>query len=174
MGCPHASACPLFPYLNASLGAWRVSYCDSANGWRGCARFILAGQGKPVPLALLPNGRLPVSMLPRVGRADSLDVAHDLRNDQPAEGSRTVVAAPSAGHADAPPTWAGQGLFAHPGPRKEHLSHAQHARSTPAASNPAKTQRDGSGAESVQQQDWTPTPTPSWWRRVWNWLGGPV
>lgn len=71
MGCSHARHCPLFPYLNASLGSWREAYCDSAAGWSDCARYRLSSNGEPVPLALLPNGRLPVSMIPNLARAEA-------------------------------------------------------------------------------------------------------
>lgn len=74
MGCTHIANCPLFPYLNASLAGWRNVYCDSSVGWKDCARFKLSGTGQPVPLALLPNGQLPVSMLPNVGRAQSVEL----------------------------------------------------------------------------------------------------
>ena len=72
MGCTHIDHCPLFPYLNASLAGWRDAYCDSSAGWRDCARFKLSRAGQPVPLALLPNGKLPVAMLPNVTRSESI------------------------------------------------------------------------------------------------------
>jgi|NGEPerStandDraft_6_1074524.scaffolds.fasta_scaffold18963_5 hypothetical protein len=72
MGCTHTDHCPLFPYLNASLAGWRDVYCDSATRWRDCARFKLSRTGEPVPLALLPNGKLPVAMLPNVTRSESI------------------------------------------------------------------------------------------------------
>jgi hypothetical protein len=56
MACSHAAACPLFPLLNASLDGWRRCYCDSADGWRDCARYQQSLRGQYVPLSLLPNG----------------------------------------------------------------------------------------------------------------------
>ena len=56
MACSHREACPLFPLLNSSLEGWRRSYCDSADGWRACARYQQALRGQYVPLRLLPNG----------------------------------------------------------------------------------------------------------------------
>lgn len=57
MACPHVSACPLFPLMNASLNQWRSYYCESATGFQGCARYIRSSRGEIVPLGLLPNGR---------------------------------------------------------------------------------------------------------------------
>lgn len=56
MGCSHTGECPLFPLLNASLRDWRDYYCDSEDGWRGCARYKLSTRGQLVPITLLPNG----------------------------------------------------------------------------------------------------------------------
>src|SRR5664279_720416 len=78
MGCTHIDHCPLFPYLNASLAGWRDAYCDSSVGWQDCERFKLSRTGQPVPLALLPNGRLPVAMLPNVGRVQSIELRGQL------------------------------------------------------------------------------------------------
>lgn len=58
MGCTHVPDCPLFPKLNASLRGWRDAYCDSDTAWRDCARYQQSNMGRPVPLTLLPNGRL--------------------------------------------------------------------------------------------------------------------
>lgn len=57
MGCTHTETCPLFPLLNASMRAWRDYYCDSAEGWRDCARYKVSARGRVVPISLLPNGR---------------------------------------------------------------------------------------------------------------------
>lgn len=59
LSCSHTSTCPLFPLLNASLASWRSSYCDDDVAWKGCARHKRSMQGRPVPLALLPNGHIP-------------------------------------------------------------------------------------------------------------------
>lgn len=56
MACSHSAGCPLFPLLNASLDGWRRCYCDSDDGWRGCARYQQSLRGQYVPLSLLPNG----------------------------------------------------------------------------------------------------------------------
>lgn len=189
MACPHAPGCPLFPYLNASLGAWRVSYCDSANGWRGCARYILSGQGRPVPLALLPNGKMPVSMLPSVTRSESFMVAHELqeggavRHHSPVAQDAAVDGAPGAQAVASPsPTFvppsaapAGRGQrTVTPAPVGEvepDLFRAATARTAP-------TWTETTGTEprpplvDLTQQDWTPQPRPSWWRRFVAWLGG--
>lgn len=68
MACTHAAACPLFPLLNASLDGWRRCYCDSADGWRGCARYQQSLRGQYVPLSLLPNGH-DASLSPGVAEA---------------------------------------------------------------------------------------------------------
>lgn len=72
MPCSHSSSCPMFPYLNGSIVEWRRAYCDSSSGWNSCARYQLSLRGEPVPVALLPNGRLPVLMVPDVNEADLL------------------------------------------------------------------------------------------------------
>ncbi|MEZ5232770.1 MAG: hypothetical protein R2749_08685 [Acidimicrobiales bacterium] len=58
MACSHVGDCPLFPKLQASLASWRTHYCDSAGGWQACARYRESLAGRPVPLGLLPNGKL--------------------------------------------------------------------------------------------------------------------
>lgn len=58
MACTHADSCPLHPHLNDSLAGWRDHYCDSASEWKHCARFEKSLTGQPVPLALLPNGKM--------------------------------------------------------------------------------------------------------------------
>lgn len=57
MACPHASTCPLFPLMSASLNEWRRYYCESSTGSQECARYIRSSRGEIVPLGLLPNGR---------------------------------------------------------------------------------------------------------------------
>jgi hypothetical protein len=59
--CQHATTCPLFPRLHHSLTGWKTAFCDSEEASHGCARFQLSLTGKPVPLGLLPNGKV-VSM----------------------------------------------------------------------------------------------------------------
>lgn len=57
MACTHAADCPLFPKLKASLERWRVHYCDTDREWMNCARYNQSAAGRPVPIALLPNGK---------------------------------------------------------------------------------------------------------------------
>ncbi len=58
MSCSHVDSCPLHPRLNASLAGWKTSYCDTEDTWLECARHQTSLTGKPVPLALLPNGKV--------------------------------------------------------------------------------------------------------------------
>jgi hypothetical protein len=58
MPCSHADSCPLFPRLNHTLVGWKTAFCDSDEASQECARFKLSLTGKPVPLGLLPNGKL--------------------------------------------------------------------------------------------------------------------
>ncbi len=75
MACSHATSCPLFPHLKASLAGWRSSYCDSEAGWNQCARYERSLKGDPVPLSLLPNGRV-IQMLEN-DPAQDVPAAHD-------------------------------------------------------------------------------------------------
>ena len=100
MACTHTADCPLFPKLNASLGAWRTHYCDTDVAWRNCARFERSMRGEAVPLALLPNGKL-------VGVLTEDYVEHHQHPQQPGGGVTTVVApapAAAATETDEPPT----------------------------------------------------------------------
>ncbi len=58
MSCSHTDSCPLFPMLHASLAGWKDSYCDTDETYKTCARFEASLSGNPVPLALLPNGKV--------------------------------------------------------------------------------------------------------------------
>ncbi len=71
MACTHAETCPLFPKLGASLGAWRVNFCDTESEWHNCARYQKILTGKPVPLALLPNGKMVAAIVEEEKRQDS-------------------------------------------------------------------------------------------------------
>ncbi|MFN8079157.1 MAG: hypothetical protein U0Q19_06300 [Kineosporiaceae bacterium] len=73
MACGHRGNCPIFPLLNASLAGWRDAYCDSDTGWAGCARYRLSAMGEPVPLALLPNGHMPLAMARSVDREQRVE-----------------------------------------------------------------------------------------------------
>ncbi len=60
--CPHVETCRLYPLftLQASLKTWQLRYCQGNYGT--CQRYRLAKRGEPVPLQLLPNGKmLPVA-----------------------------------------------------------------------------------------------------------------
>ncbi len=56
--CTRMNGCPLFKQfsLKASLAVWTSRYCEG--DFARCARLQLATGGKPVPLNLLPNGRM--------------------------------------------------------------------------------------------------------------------
>lgn len=79
MACSHAPACPLFPLLNASLDGWRNCYCDSDDGWRGCARYQQSLRGQFVPLSLLPNGHDARHLQSAAARGSGAGGAQDAR-----------------------------------------------------------------------------------------------
>ncbi len=56
--CTRMNGCPLFKQfsLKASLAVWTSRYCET--DFASCARLQLATAGKPVPVNLLPNGRM--------------------------------------------------------------------------------------------------------------------
>lgn len=56
--CTRINSCPLFKQfsIKASLLVWTARYCES--DFARCERLKLAVEGKPVPLNLLPNGRM--------------------------------------------------------------------------------------------------------------------
>lgn len=58
MSCPHATDCPLYSQfsLDSLLKYWKSSYCEADHG--RCARYKLSLAGQPVPLNLLPSGKL--------------------------------------------------------------------------------------------------------------------
>ena len=58
MTCTHHSQCPLFAQfaMEPALKLWKQHFCD--NVFNKCARYQLSLSGKPVPLNLLPNGKL--------------------------------------------------------------------------------------------------------------------
>ncbi|TDY02452.1 ankyrin repeat domain-containing protein [Thiohalophilus thiocyanatoxydans] len=58
MGCSHATNCQLYAQFaaDASLKLWKQHYCE--NVFDQCARYQLAMEGRPVPLTLLPNGKM--------------------------------------------------------------------------------------------------------------------
>jgi hypothetical protein len=71
MACSHAATCPLFPRLHHSLEGWKNAFCDSDEASLGCARFKLSLTGSPVPLGLLPNGKL-VSIVAEAAKKSSV------------------------------------------------------------------------------------------------------
>ncbi len=56
--CPRIAGCPLFKAFASknSLKVWQGFFCQGA--FDTCARLKLSRQGQPVPLQLLPNGRV--------------------------------------------------------------------------------------------------------------------
>jgi hypothetical protein len=56
--CPRVDACALFAQfkMKSSLRVWQAYYCEGDH--ERCERFKLVKQARPVPTALLPNGRL--------------------------------------------------------------------------------------------------------------------
>ena len=58
MSCPNIKGCELFVQfaLNPALELWKNHYCNVGN--TACARFRLSSLRRPVPLTLLPNGKL--------------------------------------------------------------------------------------------------------------------
>ena len=61
--CPNITSCPMFPRFRVkeALNVWIIKYCEDQ--FASCSRFKAKASGKPVPPALLPNGR--VLSLPR-------------------------------------------------------------------------------------------------------------
>lgn len=59
MECSHVTSCELFAQfaLNPALKVWQIHYCDSDQHAR-CARYQMSLRGQPVPLNLLPNGKI--------------------------------------------------------------------------------------------------------------------
>lgn len=88
MGCTHAATCPLHPHLSESLAAWREHYCNADTAWADCARYKKSLRGEPIPLALLPNGKL-------VGAA-SYRAVDDSKLGATAEGDGAVATATAA------------------------------------------------------------------------------
>ena len=58
MACSHTTNCQLYAQFaaDASLKLWKQHFCEG--GFEKCARYQLALEGKPVPLTLLPNGKM--------------------------------------------------------------------------------------------------------------------
>lgn len=58
MSCSHVINCELFVQfaLNPALYIWKDHYCEG--DYASCARYQSSGAGEPVPLTLLPNGKI--------------------------------------------------------------------------------------------------------------------
>ena len=58
MTCSHNTTCPLFAQfaMEPSLKVWQQHYCEGE--YKKCVRFQSSLQGKPVPITLLPNGKV--------------------------------------------------------------------------------------------------------------------
>jgi hypothetical protein len=56
--CARVGACPLFKQfsMKSSLKVWQAYYCEG--DWSRCERWKLVSEGRPVPMNLLPNGRM--------------------------------------------------------------------------------------------------------------------
>jgi hypothetical protein len=56
--CERIASCPLFKQfsIKATLVVWTTRYCEGDSS--RCERLKLVREGKPVPLNLLPNGKM--------------------------------------------------------------------------------------------------------------------
>ncbi len=141
MSCSHRGGCPLFPFLNASLRGWREVYCDTEAAWGDCARYRLSARGEPVPLALLPNGRMPIALArsmegdgPDAGRGDGTSAGHG-EPPIPVPSPPTAEGFPGAQHAQ----------HVHYGQYGQHGQYGQYGQHAPAAA-PARPPRQDPGA----------------------------
>lgn len=59
MSCSHIKSCELFVQfaLNPALDVWKDHYCEGSQH-AACARYQRSLVGQPVPLTLLPNGKI--------------------------------------------------------------------------------------------------------------------
>jgi len=58
MSCSHIEGCELFVQfaLNPALDIWKEKYCNGV--YVKCARYKMSGEHQPVPVTLLPNGKM--------------------------------------------------------------------------------------------------------------------
>jgi len=58
MACSHIKSCELFVQfaLNPALDVWKEHYCEA--DFKSCVRFQNALKNQPIPLTLLPNGKM--------------------------------------------------------------------------------------------------------------------
>jgi len=58
MACSHVKSCELFVQfaLNPALDVWKEAYCET--DYKRCVRYQNSLKNQPIPLTLLPNGKL--------------------------------------------------------------------------------------------------------------------
>ncbi len=58
MSCSHIEGCELFVQfaLNPALDIWKEKYCNGV--FNNCVRYKMSGAHQPVPVTLLPNGKI--------------------------------------------------------------------------------------------------------------------
>ena len=58
MSCSHIKGCELFVQfaLNPALDVWKESYCETE--YKRCVRYQNSLKNQPIPLTLLPNGKV--------------------------------------------------------------------------------------------------------------------
>jgi ankyrin repeat protein len=58
MACSHIKSCELFVQfaLNPALDVWKENYCET--DFKRCVRYQNSLKNQPVPLTLLPNGKM--------------------------------------------------------------------------------------------------------------------
>jgi Ankyrin repeats (many copies) len=58
MSCSHVTDCKLFAQfaMNPALELWKMHYCEGKH--KSCVRYRMSNAGQPVPMTLLPNGRM--------------------------------------------------------------------------------------------------------------------
>lgn len=58
MSCSHIEGCELFVQfaLNPALYIWQEKYCNGV--YNNCARYKMSGSHQPIPVTLLPNGKM--------------------------------------------------------------------------------------------------------------------
>ncbi|RXS67999.1 hypothetical protein EST54_10420 [Streptomyces sioyaensis] len=178
MSCSHATGCPLFPLLRASLQGWREYYCDSADRWLGCARYQMSLTGERVPISLLPNG------------------ASARHLEAPAEAGRSSATSAAAAPRQSPPPRPTPGSpepapWPHPAPTQPHeQSQSGPGTATPeamaqfgATPPPADVwhdrpspppQADRSSESLARQSRHAPAPKRGWWARFADWMRGPA
>ena len=93
MACTHADTCPLFPMLYNNLAGWRSAYCDSDAEWLQCARYQKSLGGEPMPLALLPNGKIVGWLADREERENEAESENESGSEPVVETPQPAVAA---------------------------------------------------------------------------------